>query len=494
MPFQYLQISRILSDRDYSNDKNEDIYVTLHKRETHIEVHGHSINFLTKIEKSEPKKLRIHIVFHSHVDPGWLNTFEEYYNVSVHNILTSTIYALEKYPRLRFIWSEISFLERFWQDATAEEKKKFLELVKSERLEICGGAWVMTDEATPLFYAAIENMIEGHQFVHKEIGIRPKSSWSVDPFGHGYMLPHLLPYTGVESMVIGRFHDHVKQRLREAQKLRWIWQPPYYEMETNGPIVNSLPYFVYTTQHACPDTKLCGCYHIGPSSRAQCIGGTSMKNMNKTNADKITEAFVNQMKQVQKVYGTDDILVAIGDDFFFANRTDFDEMYHGFAMMADNLKERYFDQIEMDFTTISEFFNRIKNQSLATLVGDFFPYTANKDENHPWWTGYYAHRPYYKTLERRLQASFKNGLRSLDILRVAIKSNESFSELQQAKRDFSLFQHHDGITGTSRPHVMADYERRMNDAMALSMRVFAAMTADIMKLEAPPQLVNKIVN
>lgn len=61
----------------------------------------------------------------------------------------------------------------------------------------------------------------------------------------------------------------------------------------------------------------------------------------------------------------------------------------------------------MDFSTISEFFDRIKNQSLATLVGDFFPYTANKDENHPWWTGYYAHRPHYKTLERRLQVSFK---------------------------------------------------------------------------------------
>ena len=58
------------------------------------------------------------------------------------------------------------------------------------------------------------------------------------------------------------------------------------------------------------------------------------------------------------------------------------------------------------------------------------------------------------------KVDFQNGLRSLDMLRVAIKSNESFSELQQAKRDFSLFQHHDGITGTSRQYVMADYERR----------------------------------
>lgn len=37
--------------------------------------------------------------------------------------------------------------------------------------------------------------------------------------------------------------------------------------------------------------------------------------------------------------------------------------------------------------------------------------------------------------------------------------------LQSSRRAFSLFQHHDGITGTARDHVMKDYARQMMDAL-----------------------------
>lgn len=37
--------------------------------------------------------------------------------------------------------------------------------------------------------------------------------------------------------------------------------------------------------------------------------------------------------------------------------------------------------------------------------------------------------------------------------------------LQTARRALSLFQHHDGITGTARDHVMKDYARQMIEAL-----------------------------
>lgn len=38
--------------------------------------------------------------------------------------------------------------------------------------------------------------------------------------------------------------------------------------------------------------------------------------------------------------------------------------------------------------------------------------------------------------------------------------------LQTARRALSLFQHHDGITGTARDHVVKDYDRQMLEALA----------------------------
>mgnify|MGYP000742348336 CR=1 FL=1 len=52
--------------------------------------------------------------------------------------------------RRKFIWEEMSYLERWWRDATDAEKRDFIGLVENGQLEIVGGGWVMNDE---VFYA-----------------------------------------------------------------------------------------------------------------------------------------------------------------------------------------------------------------------------------------------------------------------------------------------------------------------------------------------------
>ena len=39
-------------------------------------------------------------------------------------------------------------------------------------------------------------LILGHQWLLNYLGVRPKSSWSVDPFGHGGTFPYVLKSSG----------------------------------------------------------------------------------------------------------------------------------------------------------------------------------------------------------------------------------------------------------------------------------------------------------
>ena len=48
--------------------------------------------------------------------------------------------------RRKFIWEEMSYLERWWRDSSISQQERFTKLVKTGQLEIVGGGWVMNDE------------------------------------------------------------------------------------------------------------------------------------------------------------------------------------------------------------------------------------------------------------------------------------------------------------------------------------------------------------
>ena len=106
--------------------------------------------------------------------------------------------------------------------------------------------------------------------------------------------------------------------------------------------------------------------------------------------------------------------------------------------------------------TLSEYFDEVRKHGpakLPTLSGDFFTYA---DRQEDYWSGYYTSRPFYKNLDRVLESA----LRRTEILFSFQRSSVAVSQLVAARNALSLFQHHDGITGTSKPKVVNDYGAR----------------------------------
>ncbi len=82
-----------------------------------------------------------------------------------------------------------------------------------------------------------------------------------------------------------------------------------------------------------------------------------------------------------------------------------------------------------------------------------------------YWSGYYTSRPFHKNMDRVMEAH----LRTAEVIYSLVLSHDLpfdqwlrsiATHLTEARRNLGLFQHHDGITGTAKDHVVIDYAKR----------------------------------
>lgn len=161
----------------------------------------------------DPQRLPLKVIVtpHSHNDPGWLRTFVNYFQTDTKQIINLAATKMPEFHNMTFIWSEISFLSMWWEQAHPSRQRALKKLIEEGRLEITTGGWVMTDEANSHLFAMLDQLIEGHQWVKTNLNFIPKTGWSIDPFGHGSTVPYLLATSGFEGTIIQRIHYSWKQ-------------------------------------------------------------------------------------------------------------------------------------------------------------------------------------------------------------------------------------------------------------------------------------------
>ena len=125
----------------------------------------------------------------------------------------------------------------------------------------------------------------GHQWVLKTFGVKPRTSWSVDPFGHGGTFPYVLKASGVDKgMVIMRIHYAWKEFFAREQSGDFMWQQrwdtspgggggtdegAYSENTVRKPgkhsiLCHNFPYDIYSVKGSCgPSADVCVQFNFG---------------------------------------------------------------------------------------------------------------------------------------------------------------------------------------------------------------------------------------
>uniref|UniRef100_A0A0R3RZZ4 Alpha-mannosidase n=1 Tax=Elaeophora elaphi TaxID=1147741 RepID=A0A0R3RZZ4_9BILA len=424
------------------------------------------------------KELQVIVVPHSHNDPGWIRTFEEYYQIHTRNILNNMLSHLQKMDQMRFVYAEISFFERWWTDIGEEERDLVKRLLKSQKLEILTGGWVMPDEANSHYYALISQLMEGHEWIQNHIGedYKPRNHWSIDPFGLSPTISYFMKLANFSNGVLQRVHYSVKKYLAERKELEFMWRQLWGNRDNSTDFATHvMPFFSYDIPHTCgPDPKICCQFDFRrvAGSDMDCPWKVPAVDITTNNIRERAALLYDQYRKKAQLFKTNVLLVPLGDDFRYDTEFEWSNQYANYMKLFKYMNAKSEWNVNARFGTLEDYFRLVHGRlrededNLPVLSGDFFTYA---DRNDHYWTGYYTSRPFHKRFDRVLQ----HYVRTAEILYsfVGIKGMEKgnalrlFGLLVEARRWMSLFQHHDAVTGTAKNEVMLDYGKKMFDAL-----------------------------
>ncbi|XP_067005459.2 alpha-mannosidase 2 [Anabrus simplex] len=384
---------------------------------------------------------------------------------------------LQKFHDMTFMWTEVAFFAQWWESAHPTKRRVVRELLAEGRLEITTGGWVMTDEANTHIYAMVDQLIEGHQWVKNNLGLAPKSGWSIDPFGHGATVPYLLKASGFSGgTIIQRIHYAWKQWLAEQQMGDFMWRQNWDSDGRTDILVHNQPFDIYSIKHSCgPHPQVCLNFDFRKIPGEYTEYSLRAVPIDKHNIKEKAELLLEQYGRTGSLFPHNVVLMPLGDDFRYDHDIEWDQQYKNYKLLFDYInknKDKY--NAEVQFGTPSDYFEAVKERSktFQSLRGDFFVYSDIFSEGRPaYWSGYFTTRPYWKILDRELEASLRSAeiLYTIALNRARQNSfnktiqllERDYERLTKARKNLALFQHHDAITGTSKAFVMHDYALKL---------------------------------
>jgi hypothetical protein len=401
--------------------------------------------FITLVLSQRP--VTVHVIPHSHDDAGWLMTMDEYFNTQVKSILDTVTQSLTNNPKLTFHQVEQIYFNKWWKQATAKQQQQFRDLYTRGQVEFLNGGWVMHDDAVTTYSAMIDQTTLGHQFINDLFGAAalPRTGWTVDPFGVSSVTAKINKAFRQDYHVVSRLSFEVKDKMKKDGDLDFLWRFDPTHDDDKHQILTHVWWDMYCT----------------PGSMYWDDSGEPVTD---ANVKKFADQFVNAVKLWQSSYksGADHILFPFGCDFMFKHA---DRMYGNMSKVIDyiNNNEKSYN-LNVKYSKVSEYMNAIfptnspqPNYQFTKIGGDFFPYADNIES---FWTGYFVSRAEVKNMARFTERVSREGEILFALARsygVNLTYSDNYDNLYALRYANGLVQHHDGITGTERVPVVANY-------------------------------------
>lgn len=394
-------------------------------------------------------KLNVHLVPHSHDDVGWLKTVDQYYvgsnnsiqGACVENVLDSVVMSLLRDPSRKFIFAEMAFFQRWWQEQNEQTQAVVKKLVSTGQLEFVNGGWCMHDEATCHYVDMIDQTTLGHRVLKDQFNVTPRAGWQIDPFGHSAVQAYLLgAEVGFDSVHFARvdYQDRAQRKLKKS--LEVVWRGSKTFGSSSQIFANAFPV------HYSPPSG----FHFEVNDHYKPVQDDPL--IFDYNVEQRVNDFINAAITQANVTRTIHIMWTMGDDFQYQYAESWfkqmDKLIH--YVNKDG-------RVNALYSTPSLYTDakNAANESWPLKADDYFPYA---DEKNAYWTGFFTSRPALKKYVRMLSGYYL-AARQLEFF--AGKKSAGPNSTYSLGDALGIAQHHDGITGTAKQHTTDDYQKRL---------------------------------
>ncbi|XP_078576535.1 lysosomal alpha-mannosidase-like [Branchiostoma floridae x Branchiostoma japonicum] len=423
----------------------------------------------------KPGMINVHLVPHTHDDVGWLKTVDQYYSganssiqrAGVQYILDSVIPQLEAKPERKFIYVEIAFFKRWWDEQDEDMHGRVKKLVDKGQLEFINGGWCMNDEASTHYNAIIDQMTLGLQFLNMTFGEcgRPLVAWHIDPFGHSREQASLFAQMGYDGFFFARLDYQDKANRLKLQNMEEIWRGSPNDLGKVADLFTGALFAHYTPPEGLSFEILNNDPPVQDDPR-----------LHDYNVDERVNTAVNRSVEQAKYFRTDHIMWTMGSDFHY-------QAAHTWYKNMDKLIKytNPGNKVNLLYSTPSCYVYH-KNQAADVKwnnnnTDDFFPYA---DKPHSFWSGYFTSRPAIKGYVRECN-NFLQVCKQLEVIAGPLPFTNGGLSSQKFREAMAVAQHHDAVSGTEKQHVAYDYAMRLHAGAVECQEVVSHALAGKMK-------------
>lgn len=450
------------------------------------------------VAECTPSSPCVHLVAHSHMDPGWRNTFDQYVIGSGNGIHRSAVLACARDPARRFTFGDAAFLVRWLESEGGEAPPEdcvysptpsrgrdpcgttwlelFRSLVRDGRVDVVGGGWVSHDEAVTPVHLAAAQFDAGAAALRAVVGDddwRPTVAWQIDPFGHAASTPAVLAHLGYKHVVVNRVPRGARREAVRRRGREFVWTRAG---SSRGQVVAHMLRRHYNVPRALDFTG------------------------ERTDVDWASAAVALEAEAVASfeglARGAGRAMMLVGDDFRFkdAERTfaawetllarvgsgDRGGDRDGGGRRAGPRGPGKRSAFRFAWSTPAEYFAATASNpvELPRRVGSFLPYADNWPVSENAWVGSFVHR---RELKRAVVASSTAALNAGSLAALCPNGAKDVERIEtsRAERAAYLGLHHDAITGTCPKSVADDFTSwaRKGEALAEDVTARAAARA-----------------